>query len=108
MDPITGPTVHLPPDPEVAIHHFSFLSTRQYVDKLNLYSDIEALQSAPSPGSHSIPRAIAAGARDFTVRYLKMKGYRDGPEGLHYCVVSALYRYLIEAKLWERTRDGSR
>jgi hypothetical protein len=105
---MTGPTVKLPAEPAMALHHFSFVSTKQWLEKMNLYSDIEADQTDTSVEPGSVRRAIAKAAQDFAVRYLKMKGYRDGPEGLHYCIMSALNCYLIEFKVWERTHRDSR
>lgn len=91
----------LAPEDALAIQHFNFESTKDFVAKLNLYSDIEVDQSTetapPSPR-----RALYKASREFLVRYLRMRGYADGAEGLHYAVMLGIYRYLIESKRWER------
>lgn len=103
---VVGPTRRLAPDMTCAIQHHNFPSTAQYLEKLNLYSSIEADQG----GRGSSPRlgtAIVAAGREFLARYVKMRGYKDGAEGLHYCIMHAIYRYLIGSKLWEaRGRDS--
>jgi hypothetical protein len=84
----------------LAIKHYNFESTKDFVDKLNLYSGIEVDQSkdrvAPSPH-----RALYKASREFLVRYLRMRGFEDGAEGLHYALMLGMYRYLIESKRWE-------
>jgi hypothetical protein len=105
---VPGPTHRVEPRPEWAIEHHPFLSTHQYVDKLNRYSSLEARQHV-GPDRTSPARAAAHAGRDFLARYLKMRGYRDGAVGLHYCLTMAAYRYLSEVKVWEqRLTDGGR
>jgi glycosyltransferase involved in cell wall biosynthesis len=87
----------------LAIQHFNFETTTDFLTKLNVYSGIEAEQSKEA-ASPSVTRALYKASREFAVRYLKMKGYRDGAEGLHFAVMLGMYRYLIESKRWERRR----
>lgn len=87
----------------LAIRHFNFELTSDFVTKLNVYSGIEAMQSR-EPASPSVVRALYKAGRQFAVRYVKMKGYRDGAEGLHYAVMLGVYQYLIESKRWELKR----
>ena len=101
FDPEVGKTVRLAADPRLALQHHSFPSTSSYVSKVNLYSDIEALQS---PTGSSIARAVLAGARDFASRFVRARGFRDGAAGLHFAVCMAFYRYLAEAKRWEKSQ----
>jgi hypothetical protein len=85
----------------LAIQHFNFETTTDFVTKLNLYSGIEADQSRETTAP-SVSGALYRATREFAVRYLKMKGFRDGAEGLHYALMLGMYRYLIEAKRWEK------
>jgi hypothetical protein len=93
----------LPAMDALAIAHFNFESTLDFVTKLNVYSGIEAEQSKDAVAP-SVGRALYKAGREFAGRYLKMKGYRDGAEGLHFAVMLGIYRYLIESKRWERRR----
>ena len=95
-----GPTRRLPADGQRAIQHYNFPSTAKFVEKLNLYSTIEADQGGRG-AKPTLRAALVAGGREFLARYVKMRGYRDGAEGLHYCLLHAIYRYLIGSKLWE-------
>lgn len=87
----------------LAIQHFNFETTTDFVTKLNVYSGIEAEQSKDST-KPSVTRALYKAGREAAVRYLKMKGYKDGAEGLHFAVMLGIYRYLIESKRWENKR----
>lgn len=98
MPELTSVT-RLPPDSSYAIQHYNFESTQDFVDKVNLYTSIEASQS---PGRSSPIRAFIHALREFLARYVRMRGYRDGPFGFHYALLMSLYRYLIEAKRWEQ------
>lgn len=93
----------LPALDALAIHHFNFETTTDFVTKLNVYSSIEAEQSK-DPSTPSVRRALYKAAREFIGRYVRMKGYRDGSEGLHFAVMLGVYRYLIESKRWEHRR----
>jgi hypothetical protein len=87
----------------LAIRHFNFETTTDFVTKLNVYSGIEAEQSKDT-AEPSVVRALYKAGRQAAVRYIKMKGYRDGAEGLHYAVLLGVYQYLIESKRWELNR----
>lgn len=93
----------LPAIDALAIRHFNFETTTDFVTKLNVYSGIEAQQSKDS-APPSVLRALYKAGRQVAVRYVKMKGYRDGAEGLHYAVLLGVYQYLIESKRWEFKR----
>lgn len=93
----------LPAVDALAIRHFNFETTTDFVTKLNVYSGIEAQQSKDQ-ATPSVARALYKASRQFAVRYLKMKGYRDGAEGLHYALLLGVYQYLIETKRWELKR----
>ncbi|MDP2270218.1 MAG: hypothetical protein Q8K32_05750 [Archangium sp.] len=93
----------LPAIDALAIRHFNFETTTDFVTKLNVYSGIEAEQSKDA-APPSVARALYKAGRQVAVRYLKMKGYRDGAEGLHYALLLGVYQYLIETKRWELKR----
>lgn len=96
-------TARLPADPALAIIHRNFTSTRQFVDKINDYTSREAAE--PGAARPRSPRAaVVGGLREFAARWVKMRGYRDGWEGFHYCALMGFYRYLAIAKAWELDR----
>lgn len=99
---ITPPprTTRIPPLENLAIQHFNFRSTTEFVNKINLYTSLEGRENAE--GGATILRALRSGLREFVARYLKMQGFKDGPEGLHYAILMSFYRYLAVAKIREQ------
>jgi glycosyltransferase involved in cell wall biosynthesis len=95
-------TLRLSPSPGNCIHHFNYVNAAHFVEKLNRYTDIEAqhLYDAKTPFSYS--GLLRASLRIFFGRYLKGKGYRDGPRGFSLCLMMAFYKALAHIKLWEK------
>jgi glycosyltransferase involved in cell wall biosynthesis len=87
--------------------HFNYASVRDYLVKMNYYTDNDARRAllperAPSP-------AVAAreAARQFYLYYLKYKGFRDGWVGFLDAGMRSVYQFVYWAKLrerWERER----
>lgn len=92
-------TERLPAEPALALQHYSFESTQAFLDKLNLYSSIEAGQQAVGGGVYW---AAIRAARDLVGRYVRRGGFLDGPYGLHLSIMMAINRYLVEVKRWEK------
>jgi glycosyltransferase involved in cell wall biosynthesis len=94
-------TLRLPPDPGNCIHHFNYVDAAHFVEKLNLYTGIEAqrLYDAKTPFSYT--GMLKASFRVFFGRFLKGKGYKDGPRGFSLCLMMAFYKALAHIKLWE-------
>lgn len=97
---VGGAVERWPADEALAIQHYPFRSTAQFLDKMNIYTTIEASQRPSTPMSPM--RAFASSGKYFLVRFLKQRAFKDGQEGLHFCVVSAFVRYLASAKIWEQ------
>jgi hypothetical protein len=102
---VKGETTKLPAQENYALQHFAFRSTDQFLAKLNLYSSIEAEQKGPATGGYG--RALTAASRIFLVRFVKMRGFRDGWAGFHFCLLLAFYEYLIRVKQREVPADDS-
>lgn len=101
FNPAVNRPIYIPERPELAILHYNFDSTFAYVNKINLYSSIEArstIDDLPGPRPRA---ALVAALRDFLARYVKARGFLDGRAGLHFAVVMAFYRYLQVAKRGE-------
>ena len=95
-------TLRLPASPENCIHHFNYVDAARFVEKLNRYTDIEAqhLYDAKTPFSYS--GLLKASLRVFFGRYLKGRGFKDGPRGFSLCLMMAFYKALAHIKLWEK------
>jgi (heptosyl)LPS beta-1,4-glucosyltransferase len=118
---VASETIHRPPEsvagarvvtlpyrPDEAIVHFSYLDSAHFIERLNRYTSVEALQArARGEGTTTWGTAWRAG-REFAARYFRHGGYRDGWRGLYLSLFMAFYRAARDAKLVELERVGER
>lgn len=91
-----------------ALMHFNYVDAAQYVDKLNRYTTVEAIQ-ARARGEHaSVANLVYGPVREFVGRYIVRRGYRDGWRGLHVSLLMSAYRALTNLKIRELERIGDR
>jgi len=89
--------------------HYSYADLTQYFVKFNYYTSCEAREmweryrQAPERLTRAwfVWNLLYRPAREFVKMYGYKKGYQDGLPGLIVCSVSALYRFVCYAKLWE-------
>ncbi len=107
MRPAAGAaTRRLDPSPGLCIHHFNYVDSAHFVEKLNRYTTIEALHMREANVSFTYGRLIVASLREFFGRFLKGRGFKDGPRGFSLCLMMAFYRALSHIKLWEAREFG--
>lgn len=93
----------LEPRAETAIHHFAYRDSRHFIHKLNNYTDNEADAFAREDSrTFSLWRLFWAPTFEFFLRFVYKRGFLDGVRGLLLSFYMAFYRFLAEAKLWER------
>lgn len=94
--------------PGLAFAHFTYLDSRDFLERLNRYTDIEAKQ-AFERGERLTPLgALVRAAREFGGRYLKGRGFQDGWRGVYISLFYTFYRIVAAAKLQELTTLGGR
>ena len=111
---ITSPMIHefLKPTDEakilelkyaknVAVFHFSYRDTTHFIEKLNRYTTVEALQAYERGERASYVNVIYQAIKEFLIRYFWKKGYRDGWRGFYLSGLMALYQWTTLAKLKE-------
>lgn len=91
----------LPAEEPLAIQHFAYHDSAHFIEKLNRYTTIEAVQAFEKGKRFSLLRMLGVGFRGFQVRYLSQKGYKDGYRGFFLSLMMGLYRALVYVKLWE-------
>lgn len=101
-------TLALRLEPGVAIVHFSYSDSKQFIEKMNSYTSIEANQAFERGERRSPLGALARGVKEFGVRYIKGSGFRDGWRGFYISIFMAFYRIATAAKLHELTVLGER
>jgi glycosyltransferase involved in cell wall biosynthesis len=107
--PVNGARIKtLPYSGDNAIVHFTYLDSRQFIEKLNRYTSIEA-QQASERGERTTPvRAFLKATRHFLGRYIIWKGFQDGWRGFYISLLYTFYKIATDAKLQELNTVGSR
>jgi len=90
-----------------AIVHFNYINTIQFIEKLNRYTSVEALQAHERGERTSFVTMIYAPMKEFISRYIKKSGWRDGWRGFYLSSAMAFYRLSIFSKMKELESLGS-
>jgi glycosyltransferase involved in cell wall biosynthesis len=98
--------LRLPYNGRNAIVHFSYLDSAHFIQKLNQYTSIEAIQRLERHQHASFLKVLLYAARVFLFKYLKGGGYRDGWRGLYVACFMVVYRLATYAKLQELESVG--
>ncbi len=92
--------------PELAIVHFNYRNSEQFLERLNRYTNIEA-QQAFARGDQMTPAVgVVKAAGEFVNRYVVGSGWRDGWRGFYLSLFMAFYRLVKAAKLRELAEFG--
>lgn len=86
---------------ENCIIHFNYRDATHFVEKLNRYTSIEALNFFERGFHFSYYKLILESLREFYRRYFPGLGYREGVRGFSLSLMMAFYRALTYIKLWE-------
>jgi glycosyltransferase involved in cell wall biosynthesis len=95
-------------EPGLAVAHFTYLDSQQFMEKLDRYTGIEAKQALDRGERITPVGALVKAAREFGVRYVKGRGFQDGWRGFYISLFYAFYRVVAAAKLQELTVLGSK
>jgi len=94
--------IQLPPSDDNCINHFCYIDSRHFVEKLNKYTSVEARQLFDQKKRYSTFALIRRSIREFVVRFLVRKGYKEGVRGFALSLMMSFYRALTYIKLWEQ------
>ncbi|HEX7091374.1 MAG TPA: glycosyltransferase family 2 protein [Longimicrobiales bacterium] len=95
--------------PGRALVHFNYVDVGHFLEKLNRYTSVEALQSFERGGAEPTGRrTLMRATKEFLRRYVKLRGYRDGWRGFHLSLFMAYYHVATDAKLKELHAGGGR
>ncbi len=100
-----GREVRLPPDPELAIEHFSYRSIEHYLEKFNRYTTVESQTLAEQGAPLTWETAIRAMVRDLWLYYEQNQGRQDGVHGWILSWLAGQYRWFSHAKLLDLPHD---
>ncbi|MBN3039007.1 MAG: glycosyltransferase family 2 protein [Candidatus Omnitrophica bacterium] len=83
------------------IVHYSYRSIADVMRKTDVYTTLEAKRLFEEGFVVKKRYLISKPWRVFKKTYFKLKGFRDGIQGFLFCMFSAIYRFVILAKVWE-------
>jgi glycosyltransferase involved in cell wall biosynthesis len=99
---VDGPVGRLPADnPDLALVHYSYDSIAHYFQKFNAYTDTEATNLFRDGHTFDWKEAVRHAVQDLQVYYDRFGAVEDGVHGLIYSLLSATYRFVQYAKLYE-------
>jgi glycosyltransferase involved in cell wall biosynthesis len=101
---VDGRTLYFPPDPALAIDHYSYTDLHQYLAKLNRYTDGEAESLRQDGQLHTWQAMLAHFTLDWQGYYERGRADQDGMHGFVLAFMSAFYRFASRAKLWDQRR----
>lgn len=91
-----------------ALVHFNYFDLTHFIEKLNRYTSIEALQAEEKGKRWNAVTMLLAGAKEFVGRYVKNRGFLDGWRGLNLSLCMAFYRIAAAGKYIELRECGPR
>lgn len=99
---VDGEILKLPADEDIAILHYGYGSIKQFIDRQNRYSEIEAEQRFKEGVRFSWINFFWWPTREFLVRFIKHMGFMDGFYGFALTFLMMVYKLEILIKLWEK------
>lgn len=98
----------IPYSPGMGIVHFSYLDVAHFIEKLNRYTSIHAIQAVKKGERPSIAKALFRATRKFLAFYLLRKGYKDGWRGIYLALLMFFYEISTYAKITQLEIAGSK
>ncbi|ATY83850.1 glycosyltransferase family 2 protein [Kyrpidia spormannii] len=95
-------------EPGLALIHFNYIDATQFIEKLNRYTTIEAVQAYDRGQRPSTITIIWTMIKEFLIRYVLLQGFRDGWRGWYLSLFMMFYRAATFTKLTEFQRYGGR
>ena len=93
---------YLEANKDLAILHHNYSNATEYIDRLNRYTDIEALQKKDKDFNISSASLLKSFSSDLFSRFFANNGYKDGVRGLYLSVMQAAYQMTVQMKIFNQ------
>jgi len=103
-----GKTIDLLPKPEWSIKHYAHPTIYTFVQKMNGYTDSEALLMRDLGWNASFKRLVLRPLKIFCLHYFKLRGYCGGTAGLLISCLMMVYWFVAGLKLLELQSERSK
>ncbi len=94
--------------PGLAILHFAYLDSKDFLEKLDRYTDIEARQAVERGERVTFAGVAYRAIKELGSRYVKGAGFLDGWRGAYITLLYTFYRIVSAGKLYELDSLGGR
>ena len=81
------------------INHYSVTYLNQWLKKISLYTNLEAKHLIKKGRRFSLIYLIGKPLKEFYMRFIQLKGYRDGYHGLRFALMASYYRFKTALKI---------
>jgi glycosyltransferase involved in cell wall biosynthesis len=109
LKPVPGARIfELTYQPDCAMVHFNYIDVKQFIEKLNRYTTIEAKQAYERGDHYTLFKMLLYAIKEFLSRYIKNQGYLDGWRGFYISVMMGFYRLSTSMKLKELEVNSTR
>ena len=96
-----GEGIQLPAEEKFAIIHHNYQSIRQFLEKMNRYSSVEAEQLIKEGYQFNWKDLLGKPLNEFLSRFFANKSYEDGVHGLALSFLQAFSNLAVYLKVWE-------
>jgi len=103
---VNGRILDLQAEEKWAIVHYGYDNIREFIDRQNRYSTIEAQNLYETGERFSWAKFFWWPIREFLVRFIKHQGYLDGFYGFTLTFLMMVYKIMVLVKLWDFGRKG--
>lgn len=93
---------------EFAIIHHNYASVKEYLERFNRYTDIEAEQKRTEDFNISATELFKKFKDDLFTRFFKREGYKDGAHGFYLSIAQGLYQMTTQMKIWDSFNNDSK
>ncbi len=92
----------LSPKEDVAIIHYHYNSLGQFIERMNRYTDAQALELMETGYKFRWQDILEKPLSEFLSRYFAGRGYQDGLHGLALSLLQAISFVVMYLKIWEK------
>ncbi len=96
-----GKGVTLLPKEKYAIVHRNYSSVSDYIQRMDIYSSIQAKEKVSSGYKFNFLDLLEKPAAEFFGRFFSGKGYKDGVHGLALALLQTFSELIIYLKVWQ-------
>jgi len=96
-----GDGLTLDPDEDLAIIHHNYKSITQFLERMNLYTNVEAHELKSGGYEFNWRDLISKPVGEFLSRYFSSEGFKDGLHGLVLAALQSFSFFVTYLKVWE-------